>query len=185
MPRESGGGAQLPPTRLLLPRDRQCPLQFSFRLTFLIQSQLNLSPETIQLSFEKPFAGCFGQLNCLVQQIETDFGLTEIRVSRRDMAKKQSATVPFRVGLGCRASAAHNVDPCLEITSLRYERASKKTCSSVKACKFVLDTESDRFIGAGQGSSWITTYGAKNSDIGEPHGGRVSPPYRSGSSLGF
>src|ERR1700760_740545 len=101
------------------------------------------------------------------------------------MGQTQSAAVPFRVGLGCRDGALHNVDPCLEITSLGYQRASKKTCSSVRACKFVLDAESDRFIGAGQGSSWITTYGAKNSHIGEPQGGGVSAPYRSGSSLGF
>src|SRR5579871_803945 len=141
MPRESGGGAQLPPTRFLLTRDRQCPPQISFRLTFLIQAPLNRSSETIQLSFGKPFAGCFGQLNRLVQQFETDFGLTEIRIRRGDMAQIKSATVPFRVGFGCCDGALHNVDPCLEIASLRHQRASKKTCSSVKACKFVLDAE--------------------------------------------
>src|SRR5215467_3155385 len=61
----------------------------------------------------------------------------------------------------------------------------EKMCSSVRACKFVLDTESDCFIGEGQGSSWITTYGAKNGQIGKPQSGRESASYRSGPSLGF
>src|SRR6516225_10721440 len=108
--------------RLLLSRNSQCSLQFGFRLTFPIQTQLNPTPKTIQLSFEKSFAGCFGRSNRLVQQIETDFGLTEIRISRGDMAQIKSATVPFRVGVGCRQSASHKFDPCLEITSLRYQR---------------------------------------------------------------
>src|SRR5215831_17474181 len=101
------------------------------------------------------------------------------------MTQIKSATVPFKVGVGCDGGVSHKVDPCLEITSLRYQRASKETCSSVRACEFVLDTESDCFIGEGQGSSWITTYGAKNSQIGEPQSGRESASYRSGPSLGF
>src|SRR5262249_4903235 len=51
---EGGGSAQLPPTGLLLLRDRQCPPQCSFRLSFLAQAQQHLAPHTIQLSFKEP-----------------------------------------------------------------------------------------------------------------------------------
>ena len=110
MPCEVGGGAQLPPTGLLLPRNRQCPLQFSLRLTFLAQAQENLSPQTIQFGFEKPFACCFGHLNSFVQQIKANFRLAEARVGRSDMAQIKSATVPFRVAFGRRDSASHKLD---------------------------------------------------------------------------
>ena len=118
MPCEVGGGAQLPPTGLLLLRNRQCPLQFSFRLTFLAQAQENLSPQTIQFSFEKLFACCFGHLNSFVQQTKANFRLAEARMGRSDMAQIKSATVPFRVAFGRRQSTSHQFDPKLGITGL-------------------------------------------------------------------
>ena len=77
MLREASGGAQLPPTRLLLPRNRQRPLQFSFRITLLAQAKENLSPQAKQFSFKELFACGFDQLNSFVQQTEADFRLTE------------------------------------------------------------------------------------------------------------
>jgi len=44
---EGGGGAQLPPTGLLLLCNGQCSPQFSFGLAFVAQGHQRLSPQTM------------------------------------------------------------------------------------------------------------------------------------------
>src|SRR5436309_859539 len=78
--RTIGGGAQLPPTCLLLLPDRQRPPQCGFRLTFVTQAQENRSPHTMQLGFKKPRVCCFGYVKSFVQEAKANIWLAEARM---------------------------------------------------------------------------------------------------------
>src|SRR5262249_15898088 len=164
---EAGGGAQLPPTGLLLPRNRQCPPQSSFRLSFLAQAQQHLAPQGMHFSFKKPLVCYFCCLNCLVEQIEANLRLSEARVGRGEMAKIQRAAVPLSAAFGRRNGVAHQLDPVLRIAALGEQGPPKETCPVSWTRKSVFDAEGYRFISVGCGPLWITTNGAEERHVAQ------------------
>ena len=83
---KAGGGAQLPPTGLLLLCNRQRPSQTIFPFTSPAQCQQHLAPQAMQFSLKKPLVHRFCSLNCLIQQIEANLRLAEARMGRGSMA---------------------------------------------------------------------------------------------------
>src|SRR2546430_13901359 len=138
---EAGGGAQLPPTGLLLLRNRQCAPQSRFRLSFLAQAQQHLAPQTIQFSFKKPLVCYFCCLNCLVEQIEANLRLTEARVGRGEMAKIQRAAGPFSTGFGRRHGVAHELDAKMGSTALGERSPPQETCAMTWTLYAALNTQ--------------------------------------------
>src|SRR5262249_22728613 len=148
---EAGGGAQLPPMGLLLPRNRQCPPQCSFRLSFLAQAQQHLATQAMQFSFKNLLVGYFCRLNCLVEQIEANLKLTEARVGRGEMGEIQRASVPSSGVLSRRNSAVHQLDPVLGITALGQQGALNETCPLLIVGQAMLDAVGHRLFGVSCG----------------------------------
>src|SRR5262249_52187895 len=164
---EGGRGAQLPPMGLLLLSNRQRLPQSSLRLTPPAQCQEDLAPQTTQFSFKKLFACYFRCSNCLVEQIEANLRLADVRVGRCEMAKIQRAAIPFSAALGRRHGVAHQFDPELGIAALGEQRPPKETCPVSWTRKPVLDAEGYRFISVRCSPLGITTNGAEDRRVAQ------------------